>query len=169
MKVEEFEHKGLKIEIHKDDDPVDPREGDNLGTMICFHPRYRLGDDNREYSKNELLDIVQQDGVIALPLFLYDHGGITMSTREFSCPWDSGQVGFIFVTPDRIQEEFGKIDAETLGKAKNILEAEVETYDQYLTGEVFGFVIKNDEDIQVDSCWGIFDKKYCIEEAKHSI
>ena len=29
---------------------------------------------------------------IVQPLYLYDHGGITMNTTGFSCSWDSGQV-----------------------------------------------------------------------------
>ena len=33
------------------------------------------------------------DGFVFLPLYLFDHSGITMNTSGFSCPWDSGQVG----------------------------------------------------------------------------
>ncbi len=32
------------IEILNDEDPENPREWDNLGTMVCFHRHYNLGD-----------------------------------------------------------------------------------------------------------------------------
>lgn len=34
--------------------------------------------------------------IIFMPLFLYDHSGITMNTCGYSCRWDSGQVGYIY-------------------------------------------------------------------------
>jgi len=38
--------KKLKLEIEQDSSPESPRTWDNLGTMVCFHKRYDLGDDN---------------------------------------------------------------------------------------------------------------------------
>lgn len=43
----------------------------------------------------------------ALPLYLYDHSGITMSTTTFSCPWDSGRVGMIFCSHEEAVKEWG--------------------------------------------------------------
>jgi hypothetical protein len=40
-------------------------------------------------------------------LYLYDHGGITISTGPFSCPRDSGQVGFIYASHKQIRDHFG--------------------------------------------------------------
>ena len=40
-------------------------------------------------------------------LYLYDHSGITMSTGSFCDSWDSGQVGFIYVTKEDIEKEYG--------------------------------------------------------------
>jgi len=43
-----------------------------------------------------------------------------------------------------------------------VAKSEVEEMDSYVRGEVYGYVI--DEE---DSCWGfVGDIKYCIEEAK---
>ena len=92
------------IEIYPDQSPDSPREWDNLGTMVCFHKRYDLGDkhdydENNYDSWDELKeDIIKQENVhTILPLYLYDHSGITMNTTGFSCRWDSMRVGFIFV------------------------------------------------------------------------
>ena len=35
--------------------------------------------------------------VAILPLYLYDHSGLTMSTNDFGDRWDSGCVGFIYM------------------------------------------------------------------------
>ena len=39
-----IENERYKLEIFDDLDPTNPREFDNLGTMVCFHSRYILGD-----------------------------------------------------------------------------------------------------------------------------
>jgi len=43
---------------------------------------------------------------IILPLYLYDHSGITMNTTGFSCGWDSGQVGYIVMSYEKIRKEY---------------------------------------------------------------
>ena len=125
--------------IQPDDDPLNPREDDNFGKMVCFHRRYHLGDHHNYIDKDDflrdlylktvgddergahryeraldlmnykikapfgspayerevderLMKVISQK-FLMLPLYLYDHSGITMNTTGFSCPWDSGQVG----------------------------------------------------------------------------
>jgi hypothetical protein len=92
----------------------------------------------------------------------------------FSDQWDSGQVGFIFISKDAAAEEFTwwseQWDHVTDNHPTKILEkllaGEVETYDQYLTGDVWGYVIEDDDGEHIDSCWGFYGREYCEEEAK---
>jgi hypothetical protein len=160
----ELEH--ATIEIHRDDDPADPRrEHDNVGTMVCFHSRYRLGDDH-EFTPESAREFIEEQGdnILWLPLYLYDHSGITISTAPFSCPWDSGQIGFIYCTQKQINHEWnGDRDA-----ARKYLFGEVSTYDQYLTGDIWGFVVKDEHEEIVDSCWGFYGYEYCVSEARDS-
>ena len=168
--------KKFELEIEQDSSPDSPRTWDNLGTMVCFHKRYNLGDKtdyrSSDYdSWDELKQgIIDNEGeVVILPLFLYDHSGITISTTPFSCNWDSGQVGFIFVSKHKIKKE--GID-ET--KVLDYLKGEVETYDQYLTGDVWGYRIYEVETCSmghehktlVDSCWGFYGEDSAEEEGK---
>ena len=170
---------GNVLKIYTDDDPMNPRkEWDNLGTMLCWHSRYDLGDKNKrenpykpeDYGSMEELAnaiIKGEDVAVILPLYLYDHSGITMSTGPFSCPWDSGQVGFIFVSKEKLRKEYSKkhLTKKFLKKIEEYLTTEVNVYDQYLTGDVYGFrVVKptkcdecghEDED-EIDACWGFF-------------
>jgi len=121
----------------------------------------------------ELLDILRDYNVI-LPLYLYDHSGLTMNTVGFSCPWDSGQVGWIYATHDDIRNEYGSLDVE---KAENLLCAEVEVYDYYLKGQCYGFKLYEGEK-EIDSCFGFYGdmadvskhiKEHLPSECKHIV
>jgi len=118
---EEIQYRACTIELHQDENPESPREWDNFGTMVCFHRRYVLGD-KHNFSVEEIKEIVQRKDVLALPLFLYDHSGLTMNTTGFSCPWDSGQVGYIFVEYSKIKGEFSKkrVSKSLVEKARRI-------------------------------------------------
>ena len=93
---------------------------------------YDLENDDRDSIKKawDLLD----DKIIVLPLYLYDHSGICMSTVPFSDPWDSGQVGFIYVGKDTVREQWDRqrISSKLYDQVVDSLEAEVEEYNQYL-------------------------------------
>lgn len=126
---------------------------------------------DREY--NEKIEEKLDEIAIVLPLYLYDHGGITMRTSSFSCPWDSGQVGFIYALKTKVLEECGgDSDEEKLQTGVKILTGEVESYDQYLRGDIWGFQMEKAKlppDVDVneldpndntldwedhESCWG---------------
>lgn len=155
-----------KLTISREDSPINPREDENLGTMMAFHPRYNLGDKNYGYdlgnypSLHDMVkDIVKNEGeIISLPLYLYDHSGITMNTTGFSCPRDTSYVGIIWVSKRKVREWFNikKVTKEWVKKIEGYLIGEVKTYDQYLTGDVYGFEIEDDEENIVTECYGFF-------------
>lgn len=166
---------------YPDDSPESPRTWDNLGTMVCFHSRYELGDDHNfqsddfcgwEEFKTEL--IKNHKAEIILPLYLYDHSGITIATTPFSCRWDSGQVGFIYITREKILEELGGTTLTELRRelTTSYLENEVKTYDQYLIGDVYGYKVfrlaecnhGHIHEEELDACWGYFGEESCMED-----
>lgn len=221
-------YRGCTIRIESDDSPESPREYDNLGTMVCFHSRYNLGDvqqqrgTGEEYLRGlvpghvtqqfearrdrvynnchtgygrpkrlpssvcdalyERIDKAEEaaaekwlkENLVILDLYLYDHSGISMSTGPFSCPWDSGRVGFIYCTLEKAQENWcskgsqgwdhivypeggSDLTGKTLREcAEIVLRAEVETYDDFLTGQVAGFIAENPDGDTLDSCWGFY-------------
>lgn len=142
--------------VHDDDSGFHPRRDcSTFGVMACWHRRYKLGDVQPREAPSEWLEENAPEGSIVLPLYLYDHSGITMSTSPFSCPWDSGQVGVIVATQDKIREEYGEVTTETLDKVRGLLRAEVNGYDQYLRGAIWGFVVEGCDPLEViESCWG---------------
>lgn len=170
------EHAGFNIEIWPEEYPENPRtEFDHAATMACFHRRYDLGDKHEFSDPEELVAFVQSDDVVSLPLYLYDHSGITMSTGRgypFNDPWDSSQVGFIYMTKADIRENWGvkKVTKAVREKAIQLMEAEVSEYDDYLTGNIYGFTVTDPKDpSNSDSCGGFFGdyRKYCLIEARN--
>lgn len=163
------EYKGYTINIIPDEGADNPRDWDNQGTMVCFHRNYTLGD-KHELSVEEAKELVSRKNVISLPLYLYDHSGITMNTTGFHCPWDSGQVGFIYVTKEDVRKEYSvkKISKKLLNMVIQNLISEVKVYDAYLTGDVYGYEIEHDGEY-VDSCWGYFGEEDAIAEAKVAV
>jgi len=170
-----------KIKIVPHPDPESPRDWDNLGTMTCWHRRYSLGDkdgvaelvsaieDSPKWCESwhedcnmadprVILELAEKCQFIILPLYLYDHSGITMNTVGFSCRWDSGQVGFIWVAPKDVRKEYDvkRISKALLERVYQSLASEVKTYDQYLTGDIYGFEAMDENDEVIDSCWGFF-------------
>jgi hypothetical protein len=157
------------VKVVQDDYPLNPRtEYDNLCTMVCFHRRYNLGD-KHNFTPESIREYLSENKktVFWKPLYLYDHSGITISTGPFSCPWDSGQVGYIYIERETFLKEFGfkKMTKKAKERLDSLLTGEVEEYDNYLTGEVYGFMVEDEEENIVDSCWGfIGDQEYCLKE-----
>lgn len=177
--IEEGDH---RIKIYYDEDGESPREWDNLGTMVCFHRRYRLGDKTDFKYPEDITEFLRENSgkVISYPLYLYDHSGITISIEPFSCPWDSGQVGYIYVEKEKVLKEFKKkkLSKKLVKKIEELLQSEVETYDKFIRGEVYGYEVykldkcKECDQISeefVDSCWGFYEKEECISNAKEII
>ena len=163
--VEQEQYRGHTIKIYRDLEPIDPRTSgqENFGTMVCFHKRYVLGDEHgigkddfTGWAELEAYLIKGLNAAVILPLYLYDHSGITIRTTSFSCPWDSMRVGFIYATRQNIRDNYGikRIWKGTLEKAEQLLEGEVKEYDRYLTGQVYGYRIEDADGEDVNSCWG---------------
>jgi len=172
------------IEIKQDLSPSNPREDfDNLGTMICFHNRYSLGD-KHDYNSNdysgwdEQLKVISknEDVCVILPVFMYEHSGITIKTTPFGCPYDSGQVGWIFISKEKVRKEYSvkRINKKLKERITEYLIGEVKIYDQYLTGDIYGYEISkitkcdlgHEHTEELDSCWGFFGESECMKEAE---
>ena len=113
-------------------------------------------------SMNQALMSQIEKSFVVLPVYLLDHSGLTMSTTDFNDRWDSGQVGIIFVSFDKIREEMevSRITPSIKEKAEQMLRDEVELYDAYLRGECYCFELYEDGEL-LHSCGGFtgaFDK-----------
>lgn len=166
------EYRGFKIAVGYDDMPENPRTWCNLGIMLCWHRRTNLGDEQvTPWMRDNYPDISglegylvrERDAEVILPLHFYDHTVQSMSTRSFvgraqHAEWDSGVVGLIFATRQDILKEFGRdrMSQKLSRKVEEILAGEVETYDQYMRGDVYSYRITDAAGDFVDGCGGYF-------------
>jgi hypothetical protein len=162
---------------------MSPREWDNVGTIVAGHRRYSLGDDGApeiDWSDFDGWEAVDRhlrdecDAIAVLPIYIYDHGGITLSTKPFACPWDSGRVGAIYATAESVANMLGN-DA-TEDAILKVLRGEVDDYSQYICGDIWCYVIEGEHGDVEDSCGGFFSEedatsegqaalRYCVEHA----
>jgi hypothetical protein len=168
--MEKIEYKKYTISIVQDSDSESPREWDNLGTMYCFHKRYNLGD-KHNLSLEDAMNIEQSDQYITLPIYMYEHSGYTIATTPFSCRFDSGKLGIITVSLDKVRKEYSikRISKQLRSLIVSYLNNEVKTYDQYLTGDVYGYEITDKHGCAIDSCYGFYGTESAIIEAKNMV
>ena len=117
-----------------------PRGFTNLGTLVEWHSRYSLGEENgrkRFGDPDNFLKWAKREDAIYLPVYLYDHSGLAVNTTGFSCPWDSGQIGWIYATKPAIREWFGiqRVTNRFRHKTTEILREEIQELGDYLRGE----------------------------------
>ena len=165
-----IENEKYKLEIFDDLNPCSPREFDNLGTMVCFHRRYNLGDETElkssDFSSWEELESYlykEENALIAIPVFMYDHSGLWINTTGFSCPWDSGQVGYIYISKEKVRREYSckRISKKLKEMIREMLCSEVDLYNDYLSGNVYGFTLTDKENAEeIDSSCGFYGTDY---------
>ena len=178
---ETVEYKGYTIKLEPDDNIYETsRDWDNLGTMVCWHKRYTLGDWKvvKEDFPNvdDFRDFTNENQLIYLELHLYDHSGISISSRSFlgrahHAEWDSGQVGWIYATIEKIKEEYGwkRLSKQRIALIIKILEAEVKTYNHYISGNIWWFGITDSQGEEIESCGNFLGYDEAKKEAKEEI
>jgi hypothetical protein len=113
----------------------------------------------------------QNDDVLAMPFYAYVHSGIVLSLHPFSDPWDSGQIGFIFIKEKDLQEIADTLDGKTLmEKAEDLFTQDIELLNNYLRGDVWRFSIidKNTNELCF-SCGDFYSHKDAVREAELSL
>lgn len=153
--------KNGKLTIYRDIDTVNPREYDNLGKMVCWHKRYQLGDSHNYDTPQDFKESDEyKDSIVCLPLYLYDHSGIVISIspfigREVYSEWDSGQVGYIYATKERVQNLLNiEPSEENQGIVAKVLSDETELYNSFLQGDTYGFTLTGHDGSEIEQMGG---------------
>jgi len=177
-------YKGFHIRIVHDEDAENPRSDDNIGTIVTWCRRHIIGDEQPKNDKDEWLKDFQKEhgsAAIILPVYIYDHSGFTINTTGFSCRWDSGQIGWIYATHAKLREEMGwkLLTKKRIETATQNLVSEIAEYDNYLTGNCYGYVIEKNVTPtaeeptyeEVEACWGFLGdyETDCLVEAKRVV
>ena len=181
--IETYEHDGVKVEILSPDhiEDANPRTDQDCFTVIvAHHPRYEIGDTEHGYreengyrwgpgSLKEIHDEIvrtHRDCLIR-PLYLMDHGLVGVSLKDYKDAWDSGQVGWVFVTRKMIRENYmvKRVTAEVLAKAEALMASEVEQYSAWLEGRVYRFRVTNPANGETEDSESIVGMEWVKKEA----
>ena len=166
----------LRVLIFQDEDAESPAYWDTLGQITYKQgARECLGTEAIDADRfNEIARLIRKGELVGLPVYGYVHSGATISTTPFSCPWDSGRSGWAYCTAEKAKAEFAG-QAHWRKAALKCLQGGVETFAQFLEGEVYGYVVERtrvnaDGDTLVeetlDSCWGMYGLEYAIAEGR---
>lgn len=159
MSVESYDDGDYTVTIEVDDGTESPREWGRAGTFVHWHRRMSLGDEFVEPVGATPADMAEwlrteRGAVVVVPVWCYQHGAVRLVAADdnpFSCPWDSGQVGFIYCTGDELAEDFlGDLDV-----ARAALVGDIAVLDQWLNGDVYRFLVERDGEL-VDAVGGFY-------------
>ena len=150
--IEEIESEPTySVRIERDEIEDYPFEYDDTFTLYSNHKYFdpdkhdmeELFDDEGNLPTLEQLNLSRSD-YDHFRIYSYEHGMMTVSTRPFSCPWDSGLLGIVAVKKDAVND------------TKEAFENYVKTLDQLLQGDVYTFIIEDEMGEQVDCCCGFY-------------
>jgi hypothetical protein len=157
-----------KIEVVQDEYAESPDAWGNEDAFVVYD--HRQFDVRREgFDPREIFDHTNEKGVMmyknyfVFVLYAYIHSGVVLSVGSHNFPdarWDVSTTGFVLVKKDK----YNKTEEEAFKVAESV----TEEWNQYLSGDVYGYrVTSADDDFDdvIHSCWGFYgDPEYCMTE-----
>jgi len=165
--MEKINYRGIGIEIIPDEDCESPNEWDNDRFIVYDHRDFYV--EKKGFNPKEIFDYFEENaykkvlykGYFVFTLYAYIHSGVYLSLGRgrypFNDRWDVSSTGSVL-----IKRTSG---TWTEAKARKVAEGLIETWNQYLSGDVYGY---NIEQLN-ESCWGYYGKDVCLQEAKDII
>ena len=118
--------------------------------------------DLEEHEQARVKEVKKQYHIFGLEAYI--HSGVVLAlSKEGSFPdraWDVSQLGAVFVA---------KKDWPTKIKARNTAWSLVRTWNDCLSGNVYGFIVEDSSGDQIESVWGYigdYDTSGCLAEAE---
>lgn len=215
--IETVTHGSFTIRIYPDYDAENPRKDrEQFGTLLFFDDRNKdLADRAPTWEEERALthnDAAAADDLDALVRHLTRNGAIgpILAVEGLTGPyqvlrawrladvdaddWAAGRFGIFFTTRDALSAAGHPADAHPAlaasGELETWLHAELDEYNDYLSGNVYGYVVKPVDrtlrgghgivgwstaagelvpvygDPLRESCWGFYGLDYCTDEAK---
>lgn len=191
----------LYLTIMQDENPESPREWDNVCTIVSGGRGWNISDEGFSLGERGFIDflknILQKDcpdvedqetigdilacdnvsnQIVCKPIYMYEHGGQTISLSPFFDRFDSGVCGYIICTKQKALKELDCTQEDWCEKVERVMKDEIEVYDNYITGEVYGYKIEEKIEIEhrntktgakwtsedfdiIDSCYGYYGYK----------
>jgi hypothetical protein len=173
MKTYQKTESAPRLIILHDESPESPRTWDNLGYFIGVDRRYNSPDQNETLESivknsgevaesldehkaliiNAIKEQLDENVIYISPVTKYEHGGVSYSLGT-AHGFDNSNNGFYIVTDKSLARQGTPNETVTI---ERIIKAELETYNAYANGEVYGFKLFDEKGDEIDSCWGFYD------------
>lgn len=120
-----------------------------------------------DFSTMEKLHVASKSGnFVWRPISIYDHSGVSIwlgSTKgHVDARWDCSTTGFAYMEKSTAEKEYVPTEEYKTWQAWaiHIMEAEMNVYNQYVSGECYGWSILDEHDDVIDSCGGYYGSDY---------
>jgi hypothetical protein len=157
--IETIRTRGLTIDIYQDEDATSPEEWGNDDLFLSYDCR-RVGAGRKGYARDGarylgdyhvyVLDV--NDGPYTI-LSL----GATLAPLAEDDEEEVNHKGYVYVSRAEWPDEDG---------ARKAAVSLVEEWNTYLSGDVYGYVIRDEDGADLDSCWGFYGMDTVKEEAR---
>lgn len=165
--IKKIQYKGKTIKIYQDEDAQSPDDwGDSSVFLVHYHNDCFIVKDEiitkeelAEYFEGEKIEQAKKYYIFLVHAYIHGRVSLSLSNEKypFTDLWDVSHCGAVLVS---------KEEAKTKKQAKEMAQGLVETWNDYLGGNVYGY------DTGDDSCWGFYgdiEKSGIIEQAKSDI
>lgn len=161
------EHAGYSCELHYDEDPPNPADWDNLGTLVLSRSLARDWQPHgTETMGGAEEDAIERGGfallyrylrltsavVAAVPFRFADYGWMYATDAD-----DDRMVGYIYTTAEQVRKLCGEEEPySSRSWQEEALRGELDVWRSYVEGEVAGYVVRDPSGAVVESLWGIY-------------
>jgi len=153
----------MKLRIEPDTDAQSPAEWGNEDLFLIANHRDFFVPPSKSERRFDVQDVIErhEDTHHVFALEAYIHSGVRLALAgEGNFPdrqWDVSRLGVVFAA---------KSEWKTMAKARDAALSLVNEWNQYLSGDVWGYVVEDDEGNHLESCWGFYGREYCEQEGR---
>lgn len=167
------------LDIEQDDNAESPNSWGNTDIFLVYdHRQFTITRDG--FEPRDIYEYLEQckdsdtidlrnddyDKYWIFPVYAYIHSGVSLSLTHQGCKWDVSSTGFILIEKETGAWSIGsKPYIVTEPEATKYAEGLIETWNQYLCGEVYSFTVVElnkceccgtVKEIEHDSCSGFY-------------
>jgi len=163
--IDEFMRSGISVRIELDEPCESPDDwGDEDLFLVAFHEDFTVS--RTGYDRERAVEVLTNGGDddhFAFGLEAYIHSGVVLAlSGEGPFPdrrWDVSQLGIVLASRE---------DFKTRENAKRASRDLLTTWNMYLSGEVYGYVLTDEDGKPIDSCWQIYGMDNAVYKAKEA-
>ena len=151
----------IHVYLDEDGGGCDPRDRTCVSVMWFFHrgrhsglgdPKHVTADDFEGWEDMQRALREDYDALFITPVSMYEHGGRSLSLGV-THGWDSGQLGYMWTTKERLAETVGADATEAV--VREAYEAELKEYNCWIEGDCWGFQrVEDGQERNEGGCWG---------------